>query len=101
MNVHLVNAAETTRAQFFHRTEKTHFSKLAPADAVYEFDAPADATLQQLLAIAYAARMPKGSARAGCFEVQTDAGVWSSPTGGRLNPRTATFKSWDELEAEE
>ncbi len=45
--------------------------------------------------------MPKGSARAGCYEVQTDAGVWTSPTRSRLNPKTAVFKTWDDLEAEE
>lgn len=62
---------------------------------------PADATLADILAAAYAAGMPKGSARAGCYEVQTDAGVWSSPTRSRLNPNTAVFKTWDQLEAEE
>ncbi len=74
-----------------HREE--HFSKDAFADATYSIVVPADASLADILATAYAQGMPKWSARAGCYEVQTDAGVWSSPKRGRLNPSTAVFKS--------
>lgn len=100
MKLRSMNAA-TTRADLFHHTEKTNFSKDADADRTYSIAVPATASLADILAAAYAQGMPKGSARAGCYEVQTDAGVWSSPTRGRLNPRTAIFKTWDQLEAED
>jgi hypothetical protein len=89
------------RADLFHHTEKRHFDREAAEDRTFSVVVPADATLADILTAAYAARMPKGSARAGCYEVQTDAGVWSSPTRSRLNPNTAIFRSWDDLEAEE
>jgi len=59
-----------------------------------------DATsLSGLLALA-----PKGSARSGVFEIQTDEGIWSRVDGrqfGRLNKLNATFKTWEQLENNE
>lgn len=91
----------TSRADLFHHTEKKHFSKEADADRTFTIEVPVNATLADILAAAYAAGMPKGSARAGCYEVHTDLGIWSSPTRSRLNPRTAVFRSWEQLDAED
>jgi hypothetical protein len=96
---------ETTKAgemrvDWFHRTESTKFYNERPAQA-FQVVVAKGASLAEILAAGYAAGLPKGSARGGCFELQTDDGIWSSPTGGRMNPKTAIFKTWDELDAEE
>jgi hypothetical protein len=96
-----MSASEQQRVDWFHRTEKRSFDRSTGADRTYSFTVAADATLAEILAQGYALHIPKGSARGGCFEVQTDLGVWSSPTGGRMNPRTATFRSWEQLESED
>lgn len=96
-------APEMMWIDWFHRTEKSKsFTKEAPADSAWRFQVPKGSTLEQILKHGYEVeRLPKGSARGGCFEIQTDEGIWSSPTNSRLNPSTAIFKTWDELEAEE
>lgn len=96
-----MSTTPTTRADLFHHTEKRNFDREAFADRTFSITVPADASLAAILAAAYAAGMPKGSARAGCYEVQTDAGVWTSPTRSRLNPSTAAFRTWAALDAEE
>lgn len=95
-----MTSATTARVDWFARTEKTNFDRTSYADRTYSFDAPVDASLADILALGYAQRIPRGSQRAGCFEIQTSLGIWTSPRG-RMNPRTAVFKSWQQLEAEE
>ena len=89
------------RVDCFHRTEKKYFDRNADADRTFIFYVPVDATIAQILEIGYSQRMPKGSARAGCYEVQTDKGIFTSHHGGRIVPEKAIFKTWEQLEAEE
>ena len=67
---------------------------------------PEDTTLADALAAARAEGMPKGSHRSGCFEVQSDLGIFQSTHefGTRIDPaRACTFSymTWAQLEAEE
>ena len=66
----------------------------------YAFDVDGE-DVMGLLAQAYELGLPKGSSRCGCFEIQTDAGIWSSSTGGRLSKANASFSTWEQLEAAE
>jgi len=86
------------RWDFFHRTENRRGPK--PIDApgghpCYSVDLDRDLTLAQALEQAYAAGVPRGSHRAGCFEVQSAKGIWTSPNGKRIDPATAKFIPWD------
>lgn len=87
------------RVDWFHRPENKHFSK--DRVKVFGFEAPAGSILEQLLAAGYDAGIPKGSHRGGVFEIQTDEGIWSSPSNSRLLPGAAVFKTWEQLEQEE
>jgi len=78
---------------WFHRTEARRFYSERPA-RLFQVVVPARATLAEMLAIGYAAGLPKGSARGGCVELQAESGVWTSPS--RMTPRNATFEAWDE-----
>jgi hypothetical protein len=92
---------ELVLVQWFHRPDNgKRFSKEDTPD-VYEFEVPAGSDLPTILSTGYGQGLPKGSGRAGCVELQTDEGIWSSPTNSRLNPATAIFKTWEELEQEE
>lgn len=91
--------ATGVNVDWFHRPENKHFSK--DRVKVFGFEAPAGSTLEQLLAAGYAVGVPRGSHRGGVFEIQTDEGIWSSPTDSRLDPKTAVFKTWEQLEKEE
>ena len=84
MSLGCMTSPTTTRADLFHHTEKRRFDREAFADRTFPITVPADASLADILGAAYALGMPKGSARGGCYEVQTDAGVWSSPARSRL-----------------
>lgn len=66
------------------------------------------ATLVDILAAAKAAGMSTGSQRSGCFEVQTDLGIWSHHNPifrergyGRLDPNKAIFQTWEQLEKQD
>lgn len=103
MNAATKTEAKQIRVDWFHRPERKHLDKNDTSiTKEYTFYVPADAGLEQILEIGHRDHnMPKGSARGGCFELQTDLGIWSSPTDSRLNPRSAIFKTWEQLEAEE
>jgi hypothetical protein len=59
----------------------------------------ADLGLPEILTAAIRAGVSKGSSASGIFEVQTDAGIWDRPDGGKLDPpRRARFRTWDEAE---
>lgn len=88
------------KVDWFHKTESRHFDP-NQAGTPYQFEAPEEATLEEILDLGYELGIPKGSARAGCFEIQTDKGIWQSHNGGRMDPARATFKSWEQLEAED
>lgn len=89
---------------WFHRPERNggRFDKATVPSKLMEFEVPAGSGLETILSTGYTReRLPRGSARGGCFEIQTDEGIWSSPTNSRLNPSTAVFKTWEQLEQEE
>lgn len=85
--------------QFFHRKENKNFD---PNDVwVVELDLPETVTLAEALDAAHAAGMSKGSQRSGCFEIQTDRGIWSQVNGKKIDPtrpELTPFKTWEELE---
>lgn len=96
------------KVHWFHRTEarvgKFHLPR--PAQ-VFELTVPAGAHLDVILLQGYREGFPMGSARGGCFELQTDEGIWSRPDGKRMRTtgkrtgQPAVFKTWEQLEAEE
>jgi len=92
----------TNRIDIFYRT----FNRRPGAGQVREYfiPAPADTSLANLLEAAHQAGVPLGGAGrqyGGIFELQTDAGIWSTQDGGKLTPRHGTFRTWEEIEQEE
>ena len=78
---------------FFHKTES---SRGAHRTVVYSFDFPTEDP-QEALALARAAGLPKGSNRCGCFEIQSDLGIWSHKEDKPLRwdrPNDMTFTPW-------
>lgn len=88
---------------FFRRYNRDLARTLAPENVrVVQIDLPDEAPLADILAAAYRAGASKGSSRSGIFEVQTEAGIWAHPGGGKIDPPArACFQTWDELEAAE
>lgn len=68
---------------------------------VFDVEVAPGAPCADILAAARALGMGAGASSSGPFEVQTDEGIWSPSRGRRLNPRTAVFRTWAELEAAE
>lgn len=71
-------------------------------------EVPDDATVDEILAVAHAAGMPKGSSRSGVFQIQTDNGIFQHADArrrergyGRITTATSIFQTWAELEASE
>lgn len=75
-------------------------------------DAPAGASLVDVLLLARAAGLPVGSFQSGIYEVQTNEGMYRRADGMKLckdptkgltadEVRKAVFKTWDQLEQEE
>lgn len=68
---------------------------------------PADTDIADAVETAIYFGMPIGSNRSGCYQVQSDAGIWEQVDGNRMDfstPRKAAkveFKSWEQMEAEE
>jgi hypothetical protein len=80
---------------FFHKTESntgTHKVK------TYRFDLDTD-DVEEALEMARELGLPKGSARCGCFEIQSDLGIWSHVNDKPLRwdrPDDITFTPWDD-----
>lgn len=82
------------RYDFFHKTESNcgrHqvkiFTMILPTRSAAE-----------ALQLAYANGLPKGSFRCGCFEIQSDEGIYSHKEDKRLDfnrPDKFTFTPWD------
>lgn len=95
------------KVHWFHRTEARAKRFYVPRPAqVFELTMPAGASLDDILVEGYQKGFPMGSARGGCFELQTDEGIWARPDGKRMrvtgrNGQPAIFKTWEQLEAEE
>lgn len=81
---------------YFHRTESP-----TPRTKVYVADVPEGASLAELLDLAYASGMPRGSHRRGCFEIQTDDGIWMHPGEKNMRCGGGVFKTWDQFELED
>ena len=110
-----MNTPATIRFDFFFRAEtnlknlkgKTYreYWTVRGAHQIL-LDLPSDTTLEDALSAARAAGMPKGSHRSGCFEVQSDLGIFQSTHdfGTKIDPArecTFSYKTWAQLEAEE
>lgn len=89
-------------ATFFHRPESNRVDPRTLPCRPFDLDVDCDPSrsILDILNDAWALGLPKGSARCGCIEIQTDAGIWSSTTGSRLNSRNAVFHTWDELDSD-
>lgn len=97
-------AGQQGRWDFFFRRETNHrpwAEQVKRPASVVTVVLPHATTIEDAILAARAAGMPKGSSRSGCFEIQNDMGIWSSKTGGRINPKTASFKTWEQIEEEE
>ncbi len=113
-----MDAVVTGRWDFFVKTENKNFNPENEDEAgYYSFDIdfvsaecfeelnPLD-ILAEVLAHCYNNGMPRGSARAGCYEVQCDFGIFSHKNGARIDLTTArkrlnvVFKTWEQIEAE-
>lgn len=96
----------STYTFFWYRESNRVHPQSQPAWAI-NVQLPAGTPLADALAAAHAAGLPKGTHRSGCFEVQCDEGIWAQQDGNRIDlstPRRAaktTFKTWEQLEAEE
>lgn len=98
----------TDRFDFFSRGERRSREALLAQEArCISLDLPAGTKLQQALEAAWAAGMPRGSHRGGCFEVQCGEGLWQHVEGNRIDLSTPAraqkvrFRTWEQLEAEE
>ena len=85
---------------FFHKREAKDAAAIAAKPSVVfdyhlELDTDEQGDVMAILEAAWAAGLPKGSARAGCFEIQCDDGIWTSSNGKRLTPRNTTFTPWE------
>lgn len=87
-------------AQVFYRT----FNRVAGRSRAQVVDVvvPAAATLQDMVAAAAricGRRLLARSGRTGVFEVQTDAGLWTTPDeGGCVLTQRAQFQTWEQLD---
>ena len=97
----------TGRFDFFSRVENSRVHPHLRPARQFSLQLPIETTLAEALAAAYAAHMPRGTNRAGCFQIQNDRGIWNHINGNRMDPSTprkaakCVFKTWEELEAEE
>lgn len=102
------NQPATMKAQcfYFPETNRRPWLQQVKRGADYiEVEVTTDATLADILTAARAAGLPRGSSRSGCFEVQTDAGIFTHHNPamaergyGRLDPARAIFNTWEQLE---
>lgn len=102
-----MNEAKNISWDFFFRAESNRVDpRSLPAFSI-TLELAANMNLEDALAAARAAGMPKGSYRTGCFEVQNDLGIWEHATASKIDlstPRKAakvSFRTWDQVEADE
>ena len=90
-------------ATFFHRPKSNKVDPRTLPCRPFDLDVDCDPDrgIEDILKEAWSLGLPKGSARCGCVEIQTDDGIWSSSTNTRLNKRNATFTTWEELEKQD
>lgn len=97
--------------QFFYRSENSHREwaewSQRPAYSL-ELDLPAGTPFEGLISAALKAGMPVGTGRSGCFEIQTDDGIYQHRSSkvrergyGKLRPGTVIFRTWEQIEIEE
>ena len=90
------------RFDVFYRAEGRRFSR--ENVSYLQVDAPENATVLEVLRIARSAGLPKGSARAGAFEVQGPRGVWTTVKSRKIDLSTdkraanLVFATWDAME---
>lgn len=105
----------TETFNFFHRAERSTsflakrgvtFDEFWADTAAHEFtvEVPKGTDLKRAFEFAYSAGLSRGSSRGGSFQVQCDRGIWEHIDSRRIDGAPAhkvTFKTWDEIEAEE
>lgn len=109
MNPLTHKSTQAGRWDFFQHAERraggVHPHDIEPS--CYSQDFPAGTTLGAALLYMWSIRMPKSSARAGCYEVQTPDGIFSQVNESRMDLTTARRaakiigKTWEQLEAED
>jgi hypothetical protein len=92
----------TMRADFFWKTQ----NRIPGRGRECEFTCvvPVDATVAEMLTIAGRLAPVRLDARHGphgVYQVQTDLGIFTAPTGVDVRSPRTTFSTWDELEAAE
>jgi len=97
-------ATPNMKADLFFYTEtgrRPWLEQVARGAHSLRVEVPDTATLVDILTAAAAAGMSQGSQRSGCFEVQTDLGIWSHHNPefrergyGKLDPAKAVFEPW-------
>lgn len=101
---------ETMQWDFLYRTERTNFKAFWAAHSACTKTAQLPVGWDAQAALEYMRankKLGRGSSRSGCFEIQTDLGVWSQANGTAMRfdtPRKAakvTYRTWEEIIAEE
>lgn len=95
----------TERYDFFWRAENNRVDPRTQPAKCFSLELPTGTDIEEAIAAAREAGMPRGSHRCGCFEVQCERGVWAQVEGNRMDFTTARkaakvqFLTWEEMEA--
>lgn len=93
------------RYDFFYRRQNNDTAKMFSADNVrcLTLTLTDDLSIADAITAALAGGMSKGSFQSGCFEVQTDSGIWARIDGKSIThaPHKAIFRTWEQIEHEE
>ena len=90
---------DNCRWDFFHRVESNRVDVKTLTAKTYSFTLPADMNVNDAVEYArthsseFNPRMPKGSNRCGCQEVQNDTGIFSRQNNSRAD---WNFTSWND-----
>jgi hypothetical protein len=99
-----------TEGKNFNQDDHVHYAFSAEEIGITAEDleeaGPIEA-LRMALETAYSMGLPKGSHRSGCFQVQSEFGIWSQKNEKRIDLSTdkkaalVSFKTWEQMEQEE
>lgn len=90
------------RADFFWRTQNRVPSRGRECEFTCAVPRGTDPALMLVIAGALApVRLDQRHGPHGVYEIQTDEGIWRAPDGADVRSPRATFKTWEQLEAED
>lgn len=93
------------KADLFYRTYNRNKRRMLSEKNVRHIrvTVPKTATLEEIIQAGLNAGMSKGNFISGCFEIQTNLGIWSRPDSRSMvnDCGKAIFKTWKQLEHEE